>query len=250
MPKLYPKPLLCHNEPVSWRNGCLYIDGAFQLSEQSSHIYHECLVSLPLCFVSEPKNVLILGGGDGCSAYEALKFPSVDQVVVVDYNPMMTRLASEHAKLLELNHNSFADPKVVVIHTDATDFVEKEPDNFWDCIILDFTATDGNASIDSALFHQGVERILKQDGVWSRVMDFPWFVAARWSYKTPTRYFDVEYPGNGMGETFLTAVRQTNPAAKNTNVMHKMRYLSVNKLAAFSSLPVLSPKEAYSRALL
>lgn len=241
----YPTPSLCSRESVQWRHGALYIDGAFQLDEWTSHIYHECLVSLPLCFAANPKRVLILGGGDGCAAKEALKFPSVDTIVVVDYNPNVTQMAKTHPSLLKLNGDAFSNQKVEVIHTDAVEFVKNEPDNYWDAIILDFTATTGDSPIDTAEFHDHVERILVEDtGVWSRVMDFPWKVATTWARRTPVRYFDVPYPTPVGGEAFLIAVRSGYGLVPPQG----MKYLTTDKVAAFKLLPRLTSQEATARA--
>ena len=44
-----------------------------------------------------PRRVLVLGGGDGLAVREILKYPSVEQVTLVELDPHMTELFSDHA---------------------------------------------------------------------------------------------------------------------------------------------------------
>ena len=43
----------------------LVLDGVFQTSDKDEFIYHECITHIPLFLHPNPKNVLIIGGGDG-----------------------------------------------------------------------------------------------------------------------------------------------------------------------------------------
>ena len=83
------------------------------------------------------RNVLILGGGDGCLAREALKYPSVEKITLVDLDPGMTELGKEHPIFVELNGNALNNPKVTVINDDAFTYLEKTKE-FYDVILMDF----------------------------------------------------------------------------------------------------------------
>jgi len=62
----------------------LVLDNIFQTSERDEFFYHEPLVQVPLVTHDNPKEVLIIGGGDGGSSKEVLKHPSVDRCIMVE----------------------------------------------------------------------------------------------------------------------------------------------------------------------
>ncbi len=70
----------------------LYLNGNLQFSSRDEYRYHEALVHPAMGRVASPRNVLILGGGDGLAAREVLRYPSVERVTLVDLDPAMTDL--------------------------------------------------------------------------------------------------------------------------------------------------------------
>lgn len=114
----------------------LFINGNQQLSTLDEVKYHEPLVHPALKLHPDPKNVLILGGGDGCAAREVLKYVKVDSIDLVDLDPAMTKLGNEHFIFTEMNQNSLNHPKVNVINEDAYQFLESTK-SFFDVIIID-----------------------------------------------------------------------------------------------------------------
>jgi spermidine synthase len=63
--------------------------------------------------------VLVLGGGDGLALREVLRYPDVDEVVLVELDPAVTRFAAERPELVDANERAFDDPRVEVVHADA-----------------------------------------------------------------------------------------------------------------------------------
>ena len=53
------------------------LDGHFMTSERDEFFYHENLVHIAALAHPEPERALIVGGGDGGSAEELLKHPSM-----------------------------------------------------------------------------------------------------------------------------------------------------------------------------
>src|SRR5215475_10896172 len=56
------------------------LDGHFMTSEKDEFFYHENLVHLPALAHENPRRALIVGGGDGGSAEELLKYPSMESI--------------------------------------------------------------------------------------------------------------------------------------------------------------------------
>ncbi|MFC5049399.1 polyamine aminopropyltransferase [Rubritalea spongiae] len=89
-----------------------FINGHIQFSADDEHIYHEQLVHPAFLLNKNAKRILILGGGDGMAAREVLKYPQVEEIVLVDLDPAMTELATNHPILSTLNNNSLKNQRL------------------------------------------------------------------------------------------------------------------------------------------
>jgi len=115
----------------------LFLNGNLQFSSADEYRYHEALVHPAMSSLDAPRRVLILGGGDGLALREVLKYPSVEQVTLVDLDPKMTSLSKTFRPLGELNHHSYSDPRVHVVNEDAMIWIERDRERF-DVAIIDF----------------------------------------------------------------------------------------------------------------
>lgn len=115
----------------------LHLNNNLQFSSRDEYRYHEALVHPGLARMTEPRDVLVLGGGDGLAVREILKYPSVTNVTLVDLDPEMTRLFSTQEMLVQLNHRAFHDPRVYVINADAFTWLQTNTNTF-DYVVADF----------------------------------------------------------------------------------------------------------------
>ncbi|XP_020977111.1 thermospermine synthase ACAULIS5-like isoform X2 [Arachis ipaensis] len=74
----------------------LVIDGKLQSAETDEFIYHECLVHPPLLHHPNPKNVFIMGGGEGSTARELLRHNTIDKVIMCDIDEVNYITVSMH----------------------------------------------------------------------------------------------------------------------------------------------------------
>ncbi|MDF9797672.1 spermidine synthase [Catalinimonas alkaloidigena] len=114
----------------------LYINGNQQLSSLDEQMYHEPLVHPAMKLLPAVKDVLVLGGGDGCAVREILKYSEVENITVVDLDPAMTDLGKTHPVLLELNQGALLNKKVEIINDDAFHFLENT-NQYFDVVIID-----------------------------------------------------------------------------------------------------------------
>ena len=143
----------------------LFLNGNLQFSSRDEYRYHEALIHVGLGSLSQPRNVLVLGGGDGMAVREILKYPSVQSITLVDLDAAMTGLFSHQAMLRGLNQDSLNSPKVQLITADAFVWLRKNPKRF-DFIVVDFP-DPGNYSIGklySDTFYRVLSRTLQPDG--------------------------------------------------------------------------------------
>lgn len=116
----------------------LFLDGALQFSSVDEYRYHEALVHPALTSVVVPRRVLVLGGGDGLAVREVLRHDGVEQVVLVDLDPAMTRVFSEREGLASINDHSLSDPRVQVVNDDAFAWLADDAAGQFDAVIIDF----------------------------------------------------------------------------------------------------------------
>jgi spermidine synthase len=115
----------------------LYLNGNLQFSSRDEYRYHEALVHPALGRVANPRNVLILGGGDGLAAREVLKHPDVARLTLVDLDGEMTSLFAHTPTLTRLNGGSLTNPRMTVINADGFRWA-RENRGQYDAIIIDF----------------------------------------------------------------------------------------------------------------
>ncbi|MEM7311070.1 MAG: polyamine aminopropyltransferase [Planctomycetota bacterium] len=115
----------------------LFLSGALQFNSADEYRYHEALVHPAFAVVAHPRRVLILGGGDGLAAREALRYDEVESVTLVDLDPEVTRLARELPSLAELNRHSLDDPRVEVVNADAMSWLQTDTGRY-DVVVVDF----------------------------------------------------------------------------------------------------------------
>ena len=114
----------------------LYLNGNLQFASRDEYRYHEALVHPVMAAHGAPRNVLILGGGDGLAAREVLKYPAVQSITLVDLDPRMTRLFSQREELVALNQGSLKSARLRVINEDAFKWLE-QTDAFFDVVLID-----------------------------------------------------------------------------------------------------------------
>lgn len=115
----------------------LYLNGNLQFSSRDEYRYHEALVHPAMGRVTSPRNVLILGGGDGLAAREVLRYPSVERVTLVDLDPAMTKLFARSGFLTRLNGGALTDKRLTVVNADGFRWV-REATGRYDAVIVDF----------------------------------------------------------------------------------------------------------------
>jgi len=115
----------------------LFLNGNLQFAERDEYRYHEALVHPAMAAHGAARKVAILGGGDGMAVREVLKYPGVQSITLVELDPNMTRLFTEHPVLSKLNDGALKSPRVKIINADAFAWLESGTQTF-DVIIVDF----------------------------------------------------------------------------------------------------------------
>src|SRR5689334_21223589 len=97
------------------------LDGHFMTSERDEFFYHENLVHMAALPHAGPARALIVGGGDGGSAEELLKYPTMRSVTLVEIDLAVVDISRKY--LQHVHKGALDDPRVDVRIEDSFAFV-------------------------------------------------------------------------------------------------------------------------------
>ncbi|VVE03935.1 polyamine aminopropyltransferase [Pandoraea fibrosis] len=156
------------------------LDGRFMASLADAHICHECMVHPLLLAHGSAERVLILGGGDGGSAREALRHTNVREVVVAELDAQVPSTILQHMPALA--DGAFDDARTTLVIGDARDLVDDAlaTGKRFDAVVFDLTEADGEAApLHDAAFFAKVRMILGPRGGIALQLGAPWFEAGQ-----------------------------------------------------------------------
>lgn len=140
----------------------LALDGLIQLSTKDEFVYHEMLVHPAMFYHSNPKKILIIGGGDGGVLREIVKHP-VKEIYLVDLDKKVIEVSKKY--LPSVSKGAFNDKRLKIFIEDALKFIKKYND-FFDVIIDDLTDPTGpSRALWTTKFYRDASRALKENGV-------------------------------------------------------------------------------------
>lgn len=245
--------VLIFNNSIYGKIFCL--DDIVELSEKDEFIYHE-MISHPILFSHpNPKNILIIGGGDGGALREVLKHP-VKKVDLVEIDKKIIDISKKYLRFV--CHDSFSDKRVKIFNLPGEKFIGKYK-NFYDIVIIDCTnfSQEGLSSpLYLVRFYKDVFTALKKDGIiitlGASFLDFENFIKGI-SKKLKKVFSSVAIfrfcmPSYHCGEySFIGASKKINLANVNFNKIekrfkklqkkHKLKYYSPEIHQASMILP-------------
>jgi predicted membrane-bound spermidine synthase len=123
-------------ERPGWGLAC-YMDNSIQSCEVDERIYHESLVHPVLISVNDKKRVMIIGGGEGATAREVLKWQGVEQVDMFEWDKDVVELFRE--KYPQWAKGAWNDPRLKLHYEDIFTAIKTSPSklNKYDVIIID-----------------------------------------------------------------------------------------------------------------
>ncbi|MDL1940724.1 polyamine aminopropyltransferase [Chloroflexi bacterium CFX2] len=231
----------------------MILDGIIQLTERDNMGYHEMIVHVPMLAVGKLRRVLIVGGGDGGSLQQVLRYPSVEEAVVCELDQRVVELSREH--FAASFGDPWADPRAKLILRDAFGYLEENPGQF-DVIISDTTDPIGMAErLFSDEFYKLMVRALAPGGAAATQCEQPFFdmeliksiyQSAKALTKNPAYYYAniPTYPGGGIGFMYVSDTPWEN-GLKTPYPPGENKYLNPEIHKAAFALPEFFRKELY-----
>ena len=150
----------------------LMLDGCWMTSLRDEKYYHECLVHPALSSIDKKSHVLIIGGGDGGTARECLKYSQVAKIDLVEIDEEVIKVSKTF--LQEIGGEAWSDKRLAIHIDDGVKWVEKTKDNFYDVIFIDCSDPSEFSNLlfkDS--FYKECKRILTKKGILATQSESP-----------------------------------------------------------------------------
>jgi len=155
----------------------LLLDDVIQTTERDEFTYHEMLAHVPLVLHPAPRDVLVIGGGDGGALREVLKHP-VSSARLVDIDPKVIEASRRYLPSISA---AMDDPRARIAPGDGIKHV-REVRAAYDAIIVDSTDPVGPAAaLFSPEFYADVHAALREDGVFVTQSGSPFFNQKQWA---------------------------------------------------------------------
>lgn len=219
----------------------LLLDGRFMTSESDEFFYHEALVHPAAVSHPNPRDVLILGGGDGGAAEEVLKHPSVERITLVDLDPEVVAIAREH--LASIHRGALNDPRVRIMFQSGEDFV-RDARSTYDLVLLDLTDPETPAGpLYTPRFLRQVRALLSPGGMVVLHLGAPFFEQAQVRCLARTLQdvfarvdvFGLHIPLYGAYWAFAVASRHGMPAEMQPDeVRHRLEQRGIRCLRYYN----------------
>lgn len=150
----------------------LVVDGDLMLTEKDEFIYHEMISHVPMAVHPQVEKILVIGGGDGGVVRELAKYDTVEQIDVVEADPLLVEVCRKYFPQMACSLN---DPRVHIYHEDGLRFIRSKSDAY-DLIIIDspnpFGAGEG---LFTKEFYGNCFNALHEDGIMINQHESPFY---------------------------------------------------------------------------
>lgn len=150
----------------------LALDGYVMLTEKDEFMYHEMIVHVPMCVHPNPRKILVIGGGDGGTVRELVKYSSVESVDLVEIDEDVVTACREY---LPQTAGMLEDPRVNTHFEDGLKFI-RHHENEYDLIIVDSTDPFGpGEGLFTREFYGNCYKALTDDGIMVNQHESPFY---------------------------------------------------------------------------
>lgn len=140
----------------------LAINNMVMCTERDEAHYHEMIVHPVMQTHTSAKNILVIGGGDGGTIREVLKY-DIEKVTMVEIDEAVVRASKLHLPTIA---SEFNNPKLNLIIGDGIQFLKDSAPNSYDVIIVDGSDPVGPAEgLFTNEFYSNCKQALKSNGM-------------------------------------------------------------------------------------
>ena len=150
----------------------LTLDGCMMLTEKDEFIYHEMMVHVPMCVHPQAKRVLVIGGGDGGTVRELLRYAQVEHIDLVEIDELVVEVCK---KYLPQTAGCLSDERVHPHYEDGLKYI-RHHELEYDIIFVDSTDPFGpGEDLFTKEFYGNCFRALAADGIMVNQHESPFY---------------------------------------------------------------------------
>lgn len=150
----------------------MLIDDLVMCTEKDEFVYHELIAHIPALTHPDPKQVVVIGGGDGGTVRELLRHPSIEKIVLCEIDAVVVQAAKDYLPSLSCG---LSDPRVEVFIGDGLKYMAEHAPSSLDIVIVDSTdPISCGEPLFSEAFYRSVAAALRPDGVMACQSESPW----------------------------------------------------------------------------
>ncbi|KGF85748.1 polyamine aminopropyltransferase [Prochlorococcus marinus] len=165
----YQEIIVIENE---YYGRALMLDGCWMTSLKDEKYYHECLVHPALSSIDEISNVLIIGGGDGGTLRECVKYSQISKIDLIEIDEEVIKISKKFLK--KIGGEAWNDKRLKIHVDDGVQWVKKTRDNFYDVILIDCSdPSEFSNLLFSDSFYEECKRILTPKGILATQSESP-----------------------------------------------------------------------------
>lgn len=153
----------------------LVIDDCVMITDKDEFVYHEMISHIPMGFHPAPEKIVIIGGGDGGTVREFLRYPGVEEIVLCEIDKMVVDASKEFFPEVA---KGLGDPRVKVRIGDGIAYMA-ELNSEVDIVVIDSTDPIGpGEGLFTGSFYKSVANALKPGGLMVAQSESPWYEKA------------------------------------------------------------------------
>jgi spermidine synthase len=152
----------------------LTLDGYMMLTEKDEFIYHEMITHIPMAVHPNVRNVLVIGGGDGGTVRELLRYPFIESIDLVEIDEQVVNVCREYLPQTAACLDN-KDGRINFYYEDGLKFIRRHKCAY-DLIIVDSTDPFGpGEGLFTMEFYGNCFKALRDDGIMVNQHESPFY---------------------------------------------------------------------------
>ncbi len=158
----------------SWDYGRFFsLDGYIMITDKDEFVYHDMIVHPAMAVKPDIKKVLVIGGGDGGTVRELLRYTTIEKIDMVEIDERVVRVCQEYFPVTACG---LTDSRVNLMFADGLVFVRGAQEASYDLIIVDSTDPIGpGEGLFTEDFYRNCFRVLSADGILVNQNESPYY---------------------------------------------------------------------------
>ena len=150
------------------------LDGLMMVTEKDEFIYHDMITHVSMAVNPDIKRVLVIGGGDGGTVREVLRYDHVEHVDMVEIDERVVRLCQKYLPQTACKMDN--DERLTLHFEDGLKFVQDAEAESYDLILVDSTDPIGpGEGLFTYEFYNNCKRVLSEDGILINQHESPYY---------------------------------------------------------------------------